>query len=171
MCWKKNDCYSKHLYHSWHALQCTYRLSLLMLKGQSLAHWAVLRKVEHLNDQKSTCMMSGQVNANKIIVMWGWVSHNMQLYYIRIVFSCMSLLVCLPQLLLCKNWLGYFQWYMSYESSGIFCSTIYMSVGSLQILQLQIMQEAQCCYNLCADTACFSLVHRSLLPWDKAMLV
>ena len=23
----------------------------------------------------------GQVNANKIIVMWGWASHNMQLYY------------------------------------------------------------------------------------------
>ena len=90
MCWKKNDCYSKHLYHSWHALQCTYRLSLLMLKGQSLAHWAVLRKVEHLNDQKSTCMMSGQVNANKIIVMWGWVSHNMQLYYPHLLLMHVS---------------------------------------------------------------------------------
>lgn len=50
-------------------IQCTYRFSLLMLKGQSLAHSAVLHKVEHLNNQKSTCMMSGQVNANKIIVM------------------------------------------------------------------------------------------------------
>ena len=46
----------------------------------------------------------------------------------------------------------------------------YTSVGSLQILQ-QVTQEAQWCYNLCADTACFSLVHRSLLPWDEAMLV
>ena len=82
MCWKKNDAASIFSIAGMLLIliQCTYRFSLLMLKGQSLAHWAVLHKVEHLNDQKSTCMMSGQVNANKIIVMWGWASHNMQLY-------------------------------------------------------------------------------------------
>ena len=85
-------------------IQCTYRFSLLMLKGQSLAHWAVLHKVEHLNDQKSTCMMSGQVNASKIIVMQGWASHtlscsalsywhgrfNMQLYYLHLLLMHLS---------------------------------------------------------------------------------
>ena len=129
MCWKKNDAASIFSIAGMLLIliQCTYRFSLLMLKGQSLAHWAVLHKVEHLNDQKSTCMMSGQVNANKIIVMWGWASHNMQLYYIRIFFSCMSLLVCLPQLLLCKIWLGYSQWYVIRKQWDFLLHYIYVS--------------------------------------------